>query len=312
MEIESKIFVAGHKGMVGSAIVRKLRSLGYHNILTASKITCDLTDQSQVRNFFTQKRPEYVFLAAAKVGGIKDNNAFPADYIYNNLMIQTNVIDAASWVSKKLLFIGSACVYPKFAEVPIKEESLLTGELEPTNEAYAIAKIAGYMMAKAYTKQHVFRTVSVMPANLYGPGDNFNEYQAHVIPALISKFHNALMCDLPYVTLYGDGTPIREFLYVDDLADALVFLMNKYENPHIINIGSGEAFTIGEIASMIADKMGYKGKIVWDNKMPNGTPNRFLDNTRINSLGWYPKTRFEHGLTKTIEWYLEPYQVIRR
>jgi GDP-L-fucose synthase len=226
-------------------------------------------------------------------------------------MIQSNVIDAASWVSKKLLFIGSACIYPKYAPVPIKEESLMTGELEPTNEAYAVAKIAGYTMARAYTKQHGFSTVSVMPANLYGPGDNFNVDQAHVIPALIHKFHNAVMCDRPYVTLYGDGTPIREFLYVDDLADALVFLMNKYENPHIINIGSGEAFTIGEIAEMIARRMNYTGKIVWDNKMPNGTPNRFLDNTRINSLGWYSKTRFEHGLNTTIEWYLEPFQDIR-
>jgi GDP-L-fucose synthase len=312
VEIESKIFVAGHKGMVGSAIVRKLRWLGYNNILTVDRITCDLTDQSQVRNLFAHHRPEYVFLAAAKVGGIKDNNANPADFIYQNLMIQSNVIDCASWISKKLLFVGSACIYPKYAEVPIKEESLMTGELEPTNEAYAVAKIAGYTMAKAYTKQHGFSTVSAMPANLYGIGDNFNVNQAHVIPALISKFHNAVMCDLPAVTCFGDGTPVREFLYVDDLADALVFLMRNYGNPHIINIGSPEAFTIKEIATMIAERMGFTGKIVWDDRMPNGTPVRILDSTRMTSLGWKPKTKFVDGLTKTIEWFLEPYQDIRR
>lgn len=312
VEIESKIFVAGHKGMVGSAIIRKLRSLGYQNILTVDRISCDLREQAQVRNFFDLKRPEYVFLAAAKVGGIKDNNANPADFIYDNLMIQTNVIDAASWISKKLVFVGSACIYPKYAPVPIKEDSLLTGELEPTNEAYAVAKIAGLMMAKAYSKQHGFSTISAMPANLYGPGDNFNVNQAHVIPALISKFHNALMCGLPYVTLYGDGSPIREFLYVDDLADALVFLMKNYENPHIINIGSGEAYTIREIATMIGQRLSVNTKIIWDDRMPNGTPNRILDSTRINALGWKPKTRFEDGLDRTIEWYLEPYQDIRR
>lgn len=302
MDSNAKIYVAGHRGLVGSAIVRRLKELGYDNIITASRKECDLTVPYAVQEFFHYERPEYVFDAAAKVGGIYANDTYSGDFIYENLMIQNNLINASRVHGvKKFLFMGSVCIYPKYAETPVKEESLLTGHLEPTNEAYAVAKIAGIKMCQAYYKQHGMKSVCIMPANLYGPNDNFHPDNAHVIPAMIRKFSD----NPEEVTLWGDGSPYREFLYVDDMADACIFLM-KNESVYkgeLINAGSGDDISIRDLAELIADLMKYKGKINWDTSRPNGTPKRPLDFSKIKALGWHPKYDFVTGLTKTIEWY---------
>lgn len=302
MDSDSKIYVAGDRGLVGSALMRELKRQGYTNVITAS---IDLRDHEKVEDFFYVNRPEYVFLAAAKVGGIIYNRDFPADFIRDNLQIQTNVIDAAYHYSvKKLLFIGSACIYPKLAPVPIKEEYLMTGLLEETNQAYAIAKIAGYTMCKAYTEQYGFQTVSAMPTNLYGINDNFRVEQGHVIPSLINKFIEAKNSNAKTVRCYGDGSPTREFLLSDDLANGLIFLMNNHNDPTIINLGADREITIKELAEKIAEIVGYKGEIYWDTSMPNGTPRRALDSSKMSALGWKAKTSLEDGLKMTIDWYL--------
>lgn len=302
MDSDSKIYVAGHRGLVGSALMRELDRQGYKNIITTN---IDLRDVVEVDNFFFHEKPDYVFLAAAKVGGIIYNRDFPADFIRDNLQIQTNVIDGAyRFDVKKLLFIGSACIYPKLAPVPIKEEYLMTGMLEETNQAYAIAKIAGYTMCKAYTEQYGFSTVSAMPTNLYGINDNFRVEQGHVIPSLINKFMEAKNTGAKTVRCYGDGSPTREFLFADDLANGLIFLMKNHTDPTIINIGADREITIKEIAEKIADAVGYTGEIFWDITMPNGTPRRALDNSKMLAMGWKAKTSLEDGLRQTLDWYL--------
>jgi GDP-L-fucose synthase len=305
MKQESKIFVAGHRGLVGSAIVRKLNSLGYFNIVTATKSQLDLRCQSDVSDFFADNKPEYVFLSAAKVGGIGFNKAFPADFIRDNLLIQTNVIDSAYKNNcKKLLFLGSACIYPKLAPIPVKEEYLMTSQLEETNIAYSVAKIAGYLMCKKYTEQYNFPTISLMPNNLYGINDNFNIKECHVIPSFINRFIEAKEKNIPAITCFGDGSPTREFLYSDDLADGAVFLMNNYNDPEIINIGPNREVSIKQLSEIIAKAVGYTGSIDWDISKPNGTPRRALDASKMDSLGWKAETSLEDGIKTTIEWFL--------
>lgn len=290
--------------MVGSAITRNLVSDGYYQLQAMAHRRLNLTSQVEVDDFFAIKLPEYVFLAAAKVGGIHANNTYPAEFIHQNLTIQTNVIDACHKHGvKKLLFMGSVCIYPKYAQVPVKEESLLTGELELTNEAYAIAKIAGIKMCQAYRKQYGCDFVSVMPCNLYGVGDNFHPKNSHVIPALIRKFIEAKKNGLDTVTCWGTGEARREFLYVDDMADACVFVMKNYSDSQIINIGFGEDYTIKELVNLIAELTQFDGKILWDTSKPDGTPKRMLDSTKLFNVGWKPKVSLREGLTKTIEWY---------
>ena len=296
------IFVAGHKGLVGSAIVRKLRDQGYQNILTRDRNRLDLTNSLQVKEFFETHQVDYVFDAAARVGGIHANDAYSAEFIYQNTMIQTNLIHwAYKYFVKKFVFLGSVCIYPKFAETPVKEESILTGELEPTNEAYAIAKIHGIEMLKMYNKQYGFKGVSLMPSNLYGPNDNFHPENGHVIPALMTKFSNAG----DVVTCWGDGTPMREFTYVDDLADACMFAVEHYDNAELINVGSGQDVSIFHLAHKIAALTGFKGKIEWDTSRPNGTPKRPLDYSKITAKGWKPKYDLDTGLAKAYEWFKE-------
>jgi GDP-L-fucose synthase len=303
MEKNSKIFVAGHRGLVGSSIVRALKDCGYTNILTRTRQELDLLNQRDVEDFFEQENPEYVFDAAARVGGIYANDTFSADFIYENIQIQTNLIHS-SWKYgvEKFLFLGSVCIYPKYAEVPVKEESLLTGHLEPTNDAYAVAKISGIKMLQAYHKQYGFKSVSLMPSNLYGPGDNFHPENGHVIPAMITKFNNS---NGKKVTFWGDGTPMREFLYCDDLADACLFAMDKFENAELVNVGSGYNVTIKELAETVAAVVGYDGEISWDISRPNGTPNRPLDYSKMIQLGWKPKHSLLAGLIKTYQWLIE-------
>jgi len=294
------IFVAGHKGLVGSAIVRKLQDQGYQNILTRDRNRLDLTNSLHVKEFFETHRVDYVFDAAARVGGIHANDAYSAEFIYQNTMIQTNLIHwAYKYFVKKFVFLGSVCIYPKFAETPVKEESILTGELEPTNEAYAIAKIHGIEMLKMYNKQYGFKGVSLMPSNLYGPGDNFHPENGHVIPALMTKFSNAG----DVVTCWGDGTPMREFTYVDDLADACMFAVEHYDNAELINVGSGQDVSIFHLAHKIAALTGFTGKIEWDTSRPNGTPKRPLDYSKITAKGWKPKYDLDTGLAKAYEWF---------
>jgi GDP-L-fucose synthase len=306
MDNNAKIFVAGHRGLVGSALIRKLNTEGHCNITTKNRTQLDLRIQKDVDDFFAFERPEYVFLGAAKVGGIGYNKAIPADFIRENLQIQTNVIDAAYRNGcKKLLFLGSACIYPKLAPVPIKEEYLMTGPLEETNISYSLAKIAGYMMCKKYTEQYGMSTVSVMPNNLYGINDNFIVEQSHVIPGFINKFIAAKEQNLPSVTCFGDGSPTREFLFSDDLADGLVFLMNHYDDPEIINIGPEREVSIKELSDMIVDLVEYKGEIIWDTTKPNGTPRRALDTSKMDAIGWKAKTPLEKGLKVTIDWFLQ-------
>lgn len=303
MNKDSKIFVAGHRGLVGSAIVRTLKERGYVNIFTATRDEVDLLNQQQVENFFAQERPEYVFDAAARVGGIYANDYYSGEFIYQNMQIQTNLIHYAwKYEVQKFLFLGSVCIYPKFAEVPVKEESLLTGYLEPTNDAYAVAKISGIKMLQAYNKQYGFKGVSLMPSNLYGIGDNFHPDNGHVIPAMITKFNNS---SGKKVTFWGDGTPMREFLYADDLADACLFAIDHFENAELINVGSGENVCIKNLANIVASVVGYSGEIEWDTSRPNGTPNRPLDCSKITELGWKPKHTLLSGLMKTYQWFSE-------
>ena len=304
MNKDSKIFVAGHKGMVGSAIVRHLESNGYTNIITVDKKDIDLTSQAETNIFFNSNDPEYVFLAAAKVGGIHANRTYKADFIYKNLMIQTNVIDAAwSCGAKKLLFLGSSCIYPKMCAQPIKEEYLMTGALEPTNDAYAIAKIAGIKMCQSYNDQYGTDFISAMPTNLYGPNDNYDLENSHVLPAMIRKFHEAKLSGKESVEIWGTGTPKREFLYVDDLAEACVFLMNEYSGSEIVNVGTGEDVTIAELAYGVAKAVGYEGRIEFNPEMPDGTPRKLLDVSKIKSLGWTAKTGLRDGIEKTYREY---------
>jgi len=306
MDSNSKIFVAGHNGLVGSAIVRKLRESGYNNLLLVDRSECDLTSKEQVENLFAIHQPQYVFLAAAKVGGILANSTYPADFIYDNLMIQANVIDASStYKVEKLLFLGSSCIYPNNLRDPITEDKLNNGPLEQTNKAYAIAKIAGIHMCDAYREQHGLNSICVMPTNLYGPNDNFDLQTSHVLPALIRKFHDAKVNGNEVVECFGDGSPLREFLYVDDLADACVFLMEKFNQGRIINIGTGVDLTIKELAQLIAKTVGFTGKISWDTTKPNGTLRKVLNIDLIKTIGWEPKTSLEEGIAKTYEWYKE-------
>jgi GDP-L-fucose synthase len=306
MELDSRIFVAGHKGLVGSAIVRKLKNLGYTNIITVDKAEVDLRDQEKVSWLMSAYAPEYIFLAAAKVGGINYNKQAPADFIYDNLQIQNNVIHSANKHGvKKLLFLGSACIYPKITPQPIKEEYLLSDFLEPTNEGYALAKIAGLKMCNMYREQYGLNAISLMPANLYGINDNFNIEQCHVIPAMINKFITAKNNGMEDVVLFGDGTPTREFLYVDDLADACIFLMNNYDESEHINVGSSEEYSIKDLAEIVAEATGFTGNIIWDTDKPNGTPRRKLDNSRLESIGWKSSVTLSEGLKRTVKWYLE-------
>jgi len=303
MKKDSKIFVAGHRGLVGSAIVRNLKDNGYTNIVTKTRQELNLLNQEDVLDFFEDEKPEYVFDAAARVGGIYANDTFSGDFIYENIQIQTNLINTSyRFGVEKFLFLGSVCIYPKFAEVPVKEESLLTGYLEPTNDAYAIAKISGIKMLQAYRKQYGFKSVSLMPSNLYGPGDNFHPQNGHVIPSMMKKFNDS---DGKSVTFWGDGTPMREFLYADDLADACLFAMGHFENAELINVGSGENVTIQDLANTIAGIVRYTGDIEWDTTRPNGTPNRPLNYSKMTELGWRPKHNLHQGLIKTYQWLIE-------
>jgi GDP-L-fucose synthase len=311
MPHDACIYVAGHRGLVGSAIVRNLEQAGYNNLLLRPSSELDLTNQADVAAFFQKKRPEYVFLAAAKVGGILANSTYPADFIYANLAIQTNIIHSAyRYGVKRLLFLGSSCIYPKFAPQPMKEEYLLTGPLEPTNEPYAIAKIAGIKMCQSYNRQYGTNFISVMPTNLYGPNDNFDLNTSHVLPALIRKFHEAKASGTKSVIVWGSGSPYREFLHVDDLADACIFLMRSYNvqsdldlGLSLINIGTGEDITVKELAEMIKGIIGFEGEIEWDRTKPDGTPKKLLNVSKIKALGWKPKTGLEEGLRKTYEWF---------
>lgn len=306
MDKSAKIYVAGHRGLVGSAIVRRLLEDGYTNLVTRTSKELDLREQAAVREFFSSEKPDYVFLAAARVGGILANSTWPADFIYQNLMIEANVIESARMHGvDKLLCLGSTCIYPKMAPQPLKEEYLLTGPLEETNEWYAVAKIAGIKLCQAYQRQYGCKFISAMPTNLYGPGDNFDLESSHVMPALIRKFHEAMVNKLPNVTVWGSGKPLREFLHVDDCADACLFLMNSYEGEGIVNIGVGEDITIARLAEIVGEVVGYKGEIVYDSGKPDGTPRKLVDVSRINSLGWYARTGLEEGVRSTYQWYLD-------
>jgi GDP-L-fucose synthase len=313
MRKTSKIYVAGHNGLVGSAIVRELKESGHKNILTFPHSDLDLSNKRETELMFRLLKPSYVFLSAAKVGGIYSNNTLSGEYFYENIMIQSNVIEAARKSGvKKLLFLGSSCIYPRECPQPIKEEYLMTAPLEQTNSAYATAKIAGIEMCRAYRKQYGSNFISVMPTNLYGINDNFSLIGSHVLPAMIRKFYEAKMNGVGMVELWGDGTPRREFLHVGDLAKALVFLMEEYNDPMHINVGAGEDVPIKFLAKMIADIVGYKGEIFWNLEYPNGTPRKLLDSSRINELGWCPKISLEKGIKDTYEWFIENYENIRK
>ena len=304
MNKSDKIYVAGHRGMVGSAIIRALKNADFDNIETATRKDVDLTSQAAVNDFFGKKKPDYIFLSAAKVGGIYANDTYPADFIRDNLLIQTNVIDAAYRnQAKKLLFLGSSCIYPKMARQPISEDELLTGPLEPTNEWYAIAKIAGIKMCQAYRKQYGFNAISLMPTNLYGIGDNYHLENSHVIPALIRKFHEAKQRGDKSVEVWGTGKAMREFLDVDDLADAAVFLMENYDDSEIVNVGTGEDITIAELADIVKDVTGYDGEIIFDTSKPDGTPRKLLDVSKLHGLGWKHKIVLRKGLANAYLWF---------
>lgn len=305
MELNSKIYVAGHRGLVGSAIVRNLEAKGYTNIIYRTHEELDLTNQADVQAFFKEEQPEYVILAAAKVGGIHANNTYPADFIYDNLMIQNNVIKAAhDYKVKKLLFLGSTCIYPKMAPQPIREEYLLTGALEETNEAYAVAKIAGLEMCKFFKRQYGDNFISCMPTNLYGPNDNFDLKSSHVLPALIRKFHEAKVNGSDTVEVWGTGTPLREFIYVDDMADACVFLMENYDGEQHVNIGTGEEVSIRELAETVKDVVGFEGELVFNTDMPDGTPRKLTTVDKLHGLGWKHKVSLSDGIKRAYEWYL--------
>ncbi|MCB0699797.1 MAG: GDP-L-fucose synthase [Chitinophagales bacterium] len=308
MDKGSKIFIAGHRGMVGSAILRKLEAEAYTNLVYKTSSDLDLRNQEQVANFFSAEKPEYVFLAAAKVGGILANNTYRAEFLYDNLMIQNNVIHQ-SYVNgvTKLLFLGSSCIYPKFAEQPMREDALLTGLLEPTNEPYAIAKIAGIKMCDAYRDQYGCNNISAMPTNLYGPNDNYDLKKSHVLPALLRKFHEAKENNVEQVEVWGSGAPLREFLHVDDLAEACLFLMNNYNEAGHINVGSSSEVSIKELANIIKEVVGYEGDLIWDASKPDGTPRKLMDNTKINGLGWSPKISLQEGIKSV---YQEKFLVV--
>lgn len=301
----TKIFVAGHKGLVGSAIIRNLHSKGYQNIVTRTRQELDLMDKAEVERFFYQEKPSVVIDAAAKVGGIHANDSYPAEFIYDNLSIQNNLIDGAYRAGvQKFVFLGSSCIYPKMAAQPLKEECLLTGDLEPTNEWYAIAKIAGIKMCQAYRKQYGFDAISLMPTNLYGPGDNFDLQNSHVLPALIRKFHEAKINKDSTVTIWGTGTPKREFLYVDDMADACVFLLENYSDAQIVNVGTGKDVSIKALAQLIQSLVGFKGELIFDASKPDGTPRKLLDVSKLQNQDWIAKTDLATGIQQTYEWFL--------
>ncbi|HXS74097.1 MAG TPA: NAD-dependent epimerase/dehydratase family protein [Rhodanobacteraceae bacterium] len=304
MDIHSRIYVAGHRGLVGAAIVRRLEAEGADKLLLRTHAELDLTRQADVEQFFAERRPEYVFLAAAKVGGIHANNTYPAEFIQQNLAIQTNVIHNA-WKhgTKKLLFLGSSCIYPRDCPQPIKEEYLLTGPLEPTNEAYAIAKIAGLKMCQAYRRQYGFDAICAMPTNLYGPGDNYDAQNSHVVAALIRRFHEAKISGAKEVVIWGTGTPLREFLHVDDLADAVAFLMHSYSEDAPINIGSGQEVSIRELAALVAKTVGFEGSLAFDTSKPDGTSRKRLDSLRLDALGWTSRTGLKEGLAGSYRWF---------
>lgn len=306
MDKQAKIYVAGHRGLVGSAIVRNLKKKGYDNVIGRTHEELDLLEQQQVRDFFKKERPDYVVLAAARVGGINANNTRPADFAYENMQMQCNVIKAAhDYKVKKLLFLGSTCIYPRLAEQPIREEALLTGSLEPTNEAYAIAKIAGLSMCRYFKTQYGDNFISCMPTNLYGPNDNFDLESSHVMPAMIRKFHDAKKSGAPSVELWGTGKPLREFLYVDDMADACVFLLENYDGETHVNIGTGQEISIKELAEAVRRAVGYEGEIVWNSDMPDGTPRKLTDVSRLHSLGWHHQVELEEGIRLAYQWYQE-------
>jgi GDP-L-fucose synthase len=305
MNKDARIYVAGHRGMVGSAIYRQLTQDGFSHLIGASSKELDLKDTAAVDKFFNRERPEYVFLAAAKVGGILSNNTYPADFLYDNLMIQNNVIEASfRYNVKKLLFLGSSCIYPKFAPQPIREDSLLSGYLEPTNEAYAIAKIAGIKLCQAYYKQHGRFFMSAMPTNMYGYGDNYHPQNSHVLPALLRRFHEAKETEKDEVIIWGSGSPLREFMFADDLGAACVFLMENYDQPEIVNVGTGEEISILDLAHLIAKTVGYKGTIGFDKTKPDGTPRKLMDSTRLHSLGFRHKVGLKEGIRLTYEDFL--------
>ena len=306
MEKSSKIYIAGHRGLVGSALVRNLESKGFTNIIKRTSKELDLRNQQAVQEFFKQERPEYVILAAAKVGGIHANNTYPAEFIYDNLMIQNNVIKAAhDFKVKKLLFLGSTCIYPKLAPQPIKEEYLLTGALEETNEAYAVAKIAGLEMCKFFKRQYGDNFISCMPTNLYGPNDNFDLQSSHVLPALIRKFHEAKVNHQPTVEVWGTGTPLREFIYVDDMADACIFLMENYDGEQHVNIGTGEEVSIRQLAETVKEVVGFEGELIFNTNMPDGTPRKLTTVDKLHALGWKHKVSLKDGIQRAYDWYLQ-------
>ena len=313
MDTQAKIFVAGHNGLVGGAIVRALEARGYTNILTRSSKELDLRQQAAVEDFFAAERPDYVFLAAAKVGGIQANNVYRGEFLYDNLMIEANVIHSAyRHQVKKLLFLGSSCIYPKLAPQPMREDALLSGFLEPTNEPYAIAKIAGLKLCENYCRQYDVNFISAMPTNLYGINDNFDLANSHVLPALMRKFHDAKISGASAVTVWGTGEPLREFLYVDDLADALLFLMDQYDQPEFINVGTGEEISIKELALTIKAVVGFEGELIFDTSKPNGTPRKLMDVSRLKDLGWQAKTDLKTGIEQTYAWYLQHLDIFRR
>lgn len=306
MDKGAKIYVAGHRGLVGSAIIRRLQRAGYANLVFRTSRELDLREQQAVREFFAAEKPEYVILAAAKVGGILANDSYPAEFIYDNLMMEANVIDSSYRHGvKKLLALGSTCIYPKMAPQPLKEESLLTGPLEPTNEWYAVAKIAGIKLCQAYQRQYGCRFITAMPTNLYGPGDNFDLEKSHVLPAMIRKFHEAKLSGAETVTLWGTGSPRREFLHVDDMADACLFLMQHYDDPEIINIGVGQDIPIAELAEIVRGVVGFEGRIEYDSSKPDGTPRKLVDTSKINALGWKARIGLREGIEQTYRWFLE-------
>lgn len=308
----AKIYVAGHRGLVGSALIRALRRAGFENIVTRTSSQLDLREQTPVRDFFATERPEYVLLAAAHVGGIHANDTYPADFLRDNLQIQTNVIDAA-WKNgcAKFLFLGSSCIYPRLAPQPMPESCLMTGPLEPTNQWYALAKIAGIRMCQAYRRQYGFDAVSAMPTNLYGPEDNFHPQNSHVLPALLRRFHEAAARKAPSVTLWGNGTALREFLYVDDMAEACLFLLRHYSGEEHVNVGSGKELSIAQLARLTADTVGYEGRLEWDPSQPDGMPRKLMDSSRLFAMGWTPRISLEEGIAETYAWYREHLAAVR-
>lgn len=312
MDKDAKIYVAGHRGLAGSAIVRALQAQGYTNLILKTSQELDLRRQDQVEAFFAETQPEYVFLAAAKVGGIHANNTYRAEFIYDNLILEANVIHSAYQSGvKKLLFLGSSCIYPKLCPQPMREEHLLTGFLEPTNEPYAIAKIAGLKLCENYCRQYGAQFISAMPTNLFGINDNFDLANSHVLPALMRKFHEAKVANAPFVEIWGTGSALREFLYVDDLADALVFLMNHYSDVEFVNVGTGDEVSIKELAMTIQAVVGYQGELKFDPTKPDGTPRKLLDTSKLSAIGWQPKTSLKEGIEQTYRWFAENYASIR-